>query len=134
MGIGVHLTHCCVIHGCKYRDDDCPVADGTKQQEYPCETCGVCDGIKATPSKLQHKRYRDSNSKKYNFAPNCSVWVNWDKVQGSGKVVGVATIEQPVLGSMFIVKMDDPKEAGINVSVYPFDTLAIPEMALIRIL
>jgi hypothetical protein len=24
----VHLTHCCAIHGCKYGDDDCPVALG----------------------------------------------------------------------------------------------------------
>ena len=26
----VHTEHCCAKHGCKYMDDDCPVADGTK--------------------------------------------------------------------------------------------------------
>lgn len=136
MGIGVHLTHCCVIHGCKYGDKDCPVADGTEQQEYCCETCDVYDKCIKTPSKLQHKKYRvkAKGSKLYTFTPNDPVWVNWHNVCGSGRVVGVATIEQPILGSMFIVKMDDPKKAGIDQGVYPFDTLAIPEIALVRIL
>jgi hypothetical protein len=35
----VHSTHCCALHGCKYGDDDCPVANKTKQQHYLCETC-----------------------------------------------------------------------------------------------
>jgi hypothetical protein len=26
--MGVHDTHCCAIHGCKYGDDDCPVVSG----------------------------------------------------------------------------------------------------------
>ena len=25
---GVHRTHCCILHGCKYGDDDCPVVSG----------------------------------------------------------------------------------------------------------
>ncbi len=37
---GVHQTHCCVLHGCKYGDDDCPVVSGDVEQEYPCEACG----------------------------------------------------------------------------------------------
>jgi hypothetical protein len=36
---GVHRTHCCAIHGCKYGDEDCPVASGTIKQEYSCEWC-----------------------------------------------------------------------------------------------
>lgn len=135
MSIGVHLTHCCVVHGCKYGDKDCPVEEGTHQQTGPCESCGYTYHIDRTPSKFQHERYRKKkNSKLYNFEPNDLVWVNWDNVRGSGKVVGVASIEQPVLGSMFIVKMDDPKKSGIDPGVYPFDTLAIPEIALVRIL
>ena len=42
--IGVHVSHCCVIHGCKYGDEDCPVESGDFVQEYPCESCGA-DGI-----------------------------------------------------------------------------------------
>jgi hypothetical protein len=38
--LGVHVEHCCLIHGCKYSADDCPVVDGTVTQEYPCELCG----------------------------------------------------------------------------------------------
>lgn len=36
---GVHRTHCCWDHGCKYGDDDCPVKAGRITQEYPCEWC-----------------------------------------------------------------------------------------------
>ena len=39
--IGVHATHCCLEHGCKYGDDDCPVmmgtVDGLSAEE--CEHC-----------------------------------------------------------------------------------------------
>jgi hypothetical protein len=37
---GVHTTHCCDHHGCKYGDDDCPVVLKTHKQVYPCESCG----------------------------------------------------------------------------------------------
>lgn len=37
----VHANHCCVIHGCKYGDEDCPVVLGKVKQEYKCEFC--CD-------------------------------------------------------------------------------------------
>lgn len=36
---GVHGTHCCVKHGCKYGEDDCPVELGKVIQEHPCEEC-----------------------------------------------------------------------------------------------
>ncbi len=38
---GVHKTHCCDKHGCKYGDKDCPVVDGHIKQDHPCETCGM---------------------------------------------------------------------------------------------
>lgn len=41
MNIGTHQTHCCVIHGCKYNDDNCPIERGIIRQEYLCEDC--CD-------------------------------------------------------------------------------------------
>ena len=39
MSVGVHVTHCCLRHGCKYGDEDCPVAAGTHEQMYKCESC-----------------------------------------------------------------------------------------------
>lgn len=36
---GVHRTHCCFEHGCKYGDEDCPVELGLIKQDYPCEMC-----------------------------------------------------------------------------------------------
>jgi hypothetical protein len=39
MNIGVHTSHCCAKHGCKYGNAECPVVLGTHQQEFPCEDC-----------------------------------------------------------------------------------------------
>lgn len=41
MTLGVHRTHCCKSHGCKYGEEDCPVATGLIKQDYPCENCPV---------------------------------------------------------------------------------------------
>ena len=35
----VHTEHCCSKHGCKYGDENCPVACGDKVQSFPCEEC-----------------------------------------------------------------------------------------------
>lgn len=34
-----HTEHCCLVHGCKYRDPRCPVVSGEKVQSYTCESC-----------------------------------------------------------------------------------------------
>jgi hypothetical protein len=36
---GVHETHCCFEHGCKYGDQDCPVVVGLTEQVYACDDC-----------------------------------------------------------------------------------------------
>lgn len=36
---GVHASHCCVEHGCKYGDKNCPVVQGMIEQKHPCEDC-----------------------------------------------------------------------------------------------
>ena len=36
---GVHIHHCCVIHGCKYMDLDCPVVLKQVKQDHLCEDC-----------------------------------------------------------------------------------------------
>ena len=36
---GVHETHCCINHSCKYGDIDCPVVLGIIKQKYLCESC-----------------------------------------------------------------------------------------------
>lgn len=40
MNIGAHTTHCCIYHGCKYGDKDCPVSAGDIKQDHSCEQCG----------------------------------------------------------------------------------------------
>jgi hypothetical protein len=39
IGKDVHTEHCCVIHGCKYADDNCSVTMGKSKQSFPCESC-----------------------------------------------------------------------------------------------
>lgn len=36
---GVHKSHCCILHGCKYNECDCPVNAGEITQSYICEEC-----------------------------------------------------------------------------------------------
>lgn len=35
----VHTEHCCLEHGCKYGDENCPVATQLKFQSHACESC-----------------------------------------------------------------------------------------------
>ena len=35
----VHATHCCIIHGCKYNEDNCPVVIDAVEQVYLCPDC-----------------------------------------------------------------------------------------------
>ena len=37
--VGVHASHCCKTHGCKYGDNDCPVVSGEVEAKYSCEDC-----------------------------------------------------------------------------------------------
>lgn len=47
---GVHETHCCPDHGCKYGDDYCPVVLGlTKERNTHCE---MCEYVYEHPSPL----------------------------------------------------------------------------------
>jgi hypothetical protein len=39
MSVGVHKSHCCKWHGCKYGDKNCPVVSGEEMQLYLCEDC-----------------------------------------------------------------------------------------------
>ncbi len=41
----VHTENCCIIHGCKYGEDDyyCTVATNKKPQSFPCEKCTDSD-------------------------------------------------------------------------------------------
>jgi hypothetical protein len=50
----VHTEHCCLKHGCKYGDTDCPVELGIKRQSFACEWCyeeGITTPI--TPSIVE---------------------------------------------------------------------------------
>ena len=60
-------THCCVLHGCKYCDPDCPVVNRRLKQAYSCEDCEYdCDGEIPNPDspdydllKMSEKELRE---------------------------------------------------------------------------
>jgi hypothetical protein len=52
---GVHASHCCIRHGCKYGDPHCPVAKTREvEQEYDCEQCD--DDAEAQPVSREELR------------------------------------------------------------------------------
>lgn len=58
MNIGVHTSHCCKWHGCKYNDNSCPVENGSYSQEYPCEVCRFEWGeYKTRETKKENPRF-----------------------------------------------------------------------------
>ena len=54
-----HVGHCCLIHGCKYGDDDCPVANKKILQEYLCEEC-FDDSDDSTMWKKIRKAFKET--------------------------------------------------------------------------
>ena len=54
---GVHTTHCCAKHGCKYGDTDCPVVMGIVAgiEGESCEDCCRDKLFDARSSELEHK-------------------------------------------------------------------------------
>jgi len=47
-------THCCIIHGCKYGHEDCPVYLGKIKQVYLCEYC--CNNVYAPDSNIPNSK------------------------------------------------------------------------------
>jgi hypothetical protein len=62
--IGVHRSHCCILHGCKYGDENCPVKNRVVIQTYPCEECNSI-GVKTVQDLFELM----NNKKK--TCPNC---------------------------------------------------------------
>lgn len=52
--VGVHASHCCIVHGCKYGKPDCPVKTREVGQEYPCEECPEAPTPGASADELLH--------------------------------------------------------------------------------
>lgn len=53
--VGTHVTHCCLKHGCKYNEDECPVVSGARQQEYSCEYCTSSATLEAKIEALKEE-------------------------------------------------------------------------------
>lgn len=77
--IGVHMSHCCKWHGCKYGDLSCPVYVGNSLQGYPCEFCE--DEPKITiPKEIYDVLVRDSRFLATLELYGVDNWEGWNDV------------------------------------------------------
>jgi hypothetical protein len=53
---GVHVTHCCKRHGCKYGDVNCPVELGLVIQDGSCQDGREMGDICITPKDFDYKK------------------------------------------------------------------------------
>lgn len=54
MNIGVHTSHCCKHHGCKYGEDEtCPVVLGDAEGNAGCEYCADFLGFEDAHAKTE---------------------------------------------------------------------------------
>ena len=71
---GVHASHCCEEHGCKYGNPDCPVTNGKVKQEYKCESCYTEEEeIRSMDDKSLQRFYRQicaENSRRLQIKTN----------------------------------------------------------------
>lgn len=79
---GTHIGHCCIIHGCKYGDEDCPVVNGETVQQYTCEYC-VDDDINSVEDiqlllKWIDKLHRVPKEKALTYA---GAYIDWAKTE-----------------------------------------------------
>lgn len=64
----VHTEHCCILHGCKYGDDEaCTVMKRLAPQSYLCETCNYF-GI----TTLEMVKRIDKTPEKVKRCPHCN--------------------------------------------------------------
>ena len=78
MSDGCHVSHCCDRHGCKYGDDDCPVANGRLKQEGPCYYC-----------------YKDWDGENYYGDGVCSVGIRPDTKSVVEKIMRLTGTRDP---------------------------------------
>lgn len=58
-------SHCCVIHGCKYGYEDCPVTTGKVLQDYLCESCGEDEDSSEVRALKAQRAARSADSPRY---------------------------------------------------------------------
>ena len=86
--MSVHGSHCCRWHGCKYGDENCPVANGKEKQLYLCEYCY---------EDLEHEEYHQQALKNIAEIPNIEAAALWhhERMDGKGYPDGLKGDEIP---------------------------------------
>jgi hypothetical protein len=95
--MNAHDTHCCIEHGCKYGQEDCPVANGVRRQQYMCETC-MFESEKQVVNLTEEQQQKfldmlwDKKSEKETIPTKEQIWlldfilqyaIKYDKANGS---------------------------------------------------
>lgn len=61
----------------------------------------------------------------YNYEQGDMVDFDYQTVKGYGEICGCASIEAPIIGRHYIVKVYHSE--GIDQNIYPFECISIPE-------
>ncbi len=96
-----HDTHCCIVksHGCKYGDENCPVANGIRKQVHLCEQCGLeTEGYYGEPpcTEREQREYIDAlweekqNPRK--LTPTQEILAELAERHGKSTVIGILEI------------------------------------------
>lgn len=66
----VHTEHCCILHGCKYGYEHCPVVLGLQRQSFSCEECEEFNEHPLNPSLMHGKREKVSPERLFEIRHN----------------------------------------------------------------
>ena len=66
---------------------------------------------------------------KFSSYQSVEVRMGENNVNGFGRIVG-CTGSLPIIGTTYLVMLDDPAKAGVDANIYPFPCVAIPENCL----
>ena len=86
--MSVHSRHCCILHGCKYGDEDCPVLTKKEKQEITCEDCDM-DGIYNVEQAKLHKEAQTIRviSTDVDFLGELMDWLKTSKAKKDSTVI-----------------------------------------------
>lgn len=93
----IHAMYCCQIHGCKYDDDDCPVARGYIIGGKYCEACAEEQMMKDDPSKhywAPKLNYKDIEHDEVDNNLDDEALVLWNELQKECCYIALFTMHQ----------------------------------------
>lgn len=111
--IGTHQTHCCIRHGCKYGNANCPVVNETVVQAYACEYCEETKPWIITRVSVSEEVFTECK----NITRNYFIFDNIKYSFELGQVIEFSTSSMKTTFKRFLAKVSEDKELPPNLSI-----------------